>query len=51
MMKIAFCFKLEAFFDIPIFVLTFKKTMKRRLDKKCKINYEIYDVTNWATGK
>ena len=37
------------FSDICIFVLTFGY-VEKRLDKKGKVNFKIYDITNWRTN-
>ena len=52
MMKNAFYFMLKALFVFGIFKFlswSFGHVGKR-LDKKTKINFEIYDVTDWETN-
>ena len=33
--------------DISIFILAFFSHVGKRLDKKAKVNFKIYDVTYW----
>ena len=51
MMKNAFCLtlKLLSFLNTSIFALTFW-SYKKRLDKKAKVNFELYEVVNWITN-
>ena len=50
-MKKCFLFHAKSFFlswDIYIFVLTFP-CVEKRVDKKTKVDFKIYDVTVWTT--
>ena len=42
---------LNTFFVLEIFELLSRlfDCVKKRLDKKAKVNFEIYDVTDWTT--
>ena len=51
MTKNAFYFILKALFFLKIFDFCpdFFGRMGKRLDKKAKVNFKIYDVTTWIT--
>ena len=51
-MKKAFYFYLKALFIFEIFQFMFWifGHVGKRLDKKAKVNFNIYDVTNWVTN-
>ena len=49
-MKNAFCFMLKAFFVLEIskFLYWLFGYVEKRNDKKVKVNFKIYDVTDWT---
>ena len=46
MMKNACYFMLKTLFALKIFALIFFCPIEKRLDKKAKVNFKSYDVTN-----
>ena len=52
MMKHAFYFILKAFFVLEIFtyLLWLFVYVEKRLDKKAKLNFKIFDITKWTTN-
>ena len=51
-MKNVFYFTLKALFVLEIFQFSFWifGHVEKRRNKKAKVNFEIYDVTNWITN-
>ena len=54
-MKNAFYFMLKTFFVLEIFTFFCPDFLviydiEKRLDKKTKVNFKIYDVTEWLTA-
>ena len=53
MMNNAFYFILKALSVLKIFTFFFPDFfgyIKKRIDKKAKVNFKIYDITNWNTN-
>ena len=52
MMKNIFYFTLKALFVLETFQFSFWifGHVEKRRNKKAKVNFEIYDVTNWTTN-
>ena len=52
MLKNAFYFMLKTLFVLTIFTFlsNFIDPVEKRLDKKAKNNFKIYDVTDWETN-
>ena len=50
MTKNAFYFTLKALFVLEIFLSRLFSHVEKRFDKKAKVNFKIYDVTDWTTN-
>ena len=49
-MKMLFTLKALFITEINIFLFSVFNLVRKRLDKKAKVNFKIYDVTKWITN-
>ena len=49
-MKMLFTLKALFITEINIFLFSVFSLVRKRLDKKAKVNFKIYDVTKWITN-
>ena len=50
LMKMLFTLKALFITEINIFLFSVFSLVRKRLDKKAKVNFKIYDVTKWITN-
>ena len=50
MTKNTFYFTLKALFVLEIFLPRLFSHVEKRFDKKAKVNFKTYDVTDWTTN-